>query len=125
MDEPLAALDRWTKLRLLGHLKDIHHEFDLPILYVSHDLATVINFANDAILINNGNAEILNDARKALTTHTENIFTSDIENIFKAKVKELYPEQRVAKIETGGFSLLISENKWKKDDTVMIEIPIF
>ncbi len=123
MDEPLAALDRLTKLRLLGYLKDIHLKLDLPILYVSHDLATVINFANDAILINEGNAEILNDARKVLVTQTENFFTGGIENIFKANVKELYPEQGVARIETEGFSLLISQNNCKKDDKLMIEIP--
>ncbi|MFQ5825113.1 MAG: ATP-binding cassette domain-containing protein, partial [bacterium] len=46
MDEPLAALDLPARLSFLKFLKKIHKQFDLPILYVSHDLSNVLNFAD-------------------------------------------------------------------------------
>ena len=51
MDEPLAALDLPTRLAFLRFLKRVHREFALPILYVSHDLSSVLNFADAVVLL--------------------------------------------------------------------------
>lgn len=123
MDEPLAALDRGIKLRLLSYLKEVHTLFSLPILYVSHDLATVINFANDAIILNNGRVKTLSEARNVLVADSENLVTGDIENIFKANVKSIFQEQGIVEIDTGSFSLVIPNNNWHINDKLMIEIP--
>ncbi len=54
MDEPLAALDLSARLSFLKFLKEIHQTFKLPILYVTHDLASVLNFAEEVIILRNG-----------------------------------------------------------------------
>ena len=54
MDEPLAALDLSARLSFLKFLKEIHRKFELPILYVSHDLANVLNFADEVVILKNG-----------------------------------------------------------------------
>ncbi|TDI86557.1 MAG: molybdenum ABC transporter ATP-binding protein [Caldithrix sp.] len=54
LDEPLAALDLPARLAFLKFLKDIHGHFNLPMLYVSHDLSNVVSFANDVIILDNG-----------------------------------------------------------------------
>ncbi len=54
MDEPLAAVDLPVKLGLLAELKSIQKKLDLPILYVSHDLNTVLNIAGSALLMREG-----------------------------------------------------------------------
>ncbi len=54
MDEPLAALDLPAKISILNILRQIHQEFSLPIIYVSHDIATVLNFATDVLLMQAG-----------------------------------------------------------------------
>ena len=54
MDEPLAALDLSARLSFLTFLKEIHLKFKLPILYVTHDLASVLNFADEVVILQNG-----------------------------------------------------------------------
>jgi len=123
MDEPLTALDTGTKLRLLSYLKEIHTIFNLPILYVSHDLTTVINFANDAIVMNEGKVKVLNEAHKILVENSGKHVIGDIENIFKAKVKSRFQERGISELDAGGFSLFVTDNNWNTGDQLMIEIP--
>ena len=54
MDEPLAALDLTARLSFLKFLKEIYRKFKLPILYVTHDLASVLNFADEVVILQNG-----------------------------------------------------------------------
>jgi molybdate transport system ATP-binding protein len=54
MDEPLAALDLSVKLTFLSYLRDVHERFELPILYVSHDLGDVLNFAEQMVILDEG-----------------------------------------------------------------------
>lgn len=123
MDEPLAALDRGTKLRLLSYLKDIHNIFNLPILYVSHDLTTVVNFAKDAISINKGKVNVITESWKAILEDSTGSLSGDIENIFKAKVKTIFRDRGTAELDTGEFSLITSDANLKEGDQVMVEIP--
>jgi molybdate transport system ATP-binding protein len=54
MDEPLSALDRFTKDEILPFLERLHDALALPIVYVSHDLAEVERLADHLVLIENG-----------------------------------------------------------------------
>lgn len=45
LDEPFSNLDLDLKLRLQEHLKQIQKQYQLPILFVSHDKADIENFA--------------------------------------------------------------------------------
>ncbi len=123
MDEPLAALDRTAKLRLLSYLRDIHSKFDLPILYVSHDLTTIINFAQNAIVLHNGKATYFDDASKVLTGNGEIGDNGDVENIFHATVKEHFAERGIVELDAGGFALTASDSGRQKGDNVLVEIP--
>jgi molybdate transport system ATP-binding protein len=57
MDEPLAAVDVPERWRILAALREIHRRHRLPVLYVSHDPGTVLNFAEHMILMRNGRIE--------------------------------------------------------------------
>ena len=54
MDEPMAGLDRQRKLEILPFIEKINLHFNLPIIYVSHDLDEVIRLADQAGLVIEG-----------------------------------------------------------------------
>ncbi len=69
LDEPLAALDGARKDELLPYLDRLARETQLPIVYVSHDVAEVARLARTVVLLREGRvvrvaptAELLADA---------------------------------------------------------------
>jgi molybdate transport system ATP-binding protein len=54
MDEPLSALDRMTKEEILPYFEMLHEKLELPILYISHDLAEIERLADTMVLMDNG-----------------------------------------------------------------------
>ncbi len=54
MDEPLAALDRQRKLEILPYLERLHHELDIPVLYVTHAPEEVAQLADHLVLLEQG-----------------------------------------------------------------------
>jgi molybdate transport system ATP-binding protein len=54
MDEPLSALDEKLRRNLENELEKIYQELNIPVIMVSHDLATVFRLAEKSILMNNG-----------------------------------------------------------------------
>jgi molybdate transport system ATP-binding protein len=54
MDEPLSALDRATKNEILPFLERLRDRLNLPIVYVSHDIAEVERLADQMVLMEKG-----------------------------------------------------------------------
>jgi molybdate transport system ATP-binding protein len=54
MDEPLASLDKNSKIRILYFLEQMQKNTPIPILYVSHDFEEVSRLANQLLLLENG-----------------------------------------------------------------------
>ena len=54
MDEPLSALDRTSKDEILPYLERLHDRLDIPVLYVSHDIAEVERLADTLVLLEAG-----------------------------------------------------------------------
>jgi molybdate transport system ATP-binding protein len=54
MDEPLAALDRFSKDEILPYLDRLHDVLSIPVLYVSHDITEVERLADHLVLLNAG-----------------------------------------------------------------------
>ena len=54
MDEPLSALDRFTKDEVLPFLERLHETLSLPVIYVSHDMAEVERLADHLVLMEAG-----------------------------------------------------------------------
>ncbi|MBF0374662.1 MAG: molybdenum ABC transporter ATP-binding protein [Alphaproteobacteria bacterium] len=53
MDEPLSALDRFSKDEILPYLEALHG-LSIPVLYVSHDVAEVERLADHLVLLDQG-----------------------------------------------------------------------
>ncbi|MCP5424936.1 MAG: molybdenum ABC transporter ATP-binding protein [Gammaproteobacteria bacterium] len=54
MDEPLAALDRFSKEEILPYLERLRDTLDIPVFYVSHDIAEVERLADNLVLMSAG-----------------------------------------------------------------------
>ncbi len=54
MDEPLSALDRFSKDDILPYLERLHGIFSIPVLYVSHDIVEIERLADTLILMKEG-----------------------------------------------------------------------
>lgn len=54
LDEPLTGLDGKLRRAILEQLKALPNEFDLPMLYVTHDRAEAIELCEEALLIERG-----------------------------------------------------------------------
>ncbi|MEM9044181.1 MAG: molybdenum ABC transporter ATP-binding protein [Pseudomonadota bacterium] len=54
MDEPLAALDRKAKADLLGLIASLPELFDIPVLFVSHQLEEITQIASGLIAMRDG-----------------------------------------------------------------------
>jgi molybdate transport system ATP-binding protein len=54
MDEPLSALDRFSKDDILPYLERLHETLSIPVLYVSHDIAEVERLADTLVLLEAG-----------------------------------------------------------------------
>lgn len=56
LDEPLASLDRGLRREILPYLRAAASRFDLPMVYVSHELDELLSFDGDVLLVEGGRA---------------------------------------------------------------------
>ena len=54
MDEPLTVIDPQLKLALRRKIREINERFDLTIVYVTHDQYEAMTFADEVLVMNNG-----------------------------------------------------------------------
>jgi molybdate transport system ATP-binding protein len=54
MDEPLSALDRTTKNEILPFLERLRDRLNLPVVYITHDIAEVERLADQLVLMDKG-----------------------------------------------------------------------
>ena len=51
MDEPLSSLDAGRKREILPHIENLPRRFDVPVLYVTHNVDEVARLAGDVLLL--------------------------------------------------------------------------
>jgi molybdate transport system ATP-binding protein len=54
LDEPLSALDGPRKAEVLPYLEALRDQTDIPMLYVSHDIAEVARLAREIVILDHG-----------------------------------------------------------------------
>ena len=54
MDEPLASLDQGLKSRIIPYLRYIRRELQIPILYVTHSVAEILELTGQVIVLQRG-----------------------------------------------------------------------
>ena len=90
LDEPFSALDPSSKEDARELLKDLHTNFDITLVIVSHDFADIIYLANNGILLNNGKI-IQKGSINNIFQNPNSLFTAKfigLKNIFPAQITE-------------------------------------
>ena len=64
MDEPLSALDRATKNEILPFLERLRDHLNLPVVYITHDIAEVERLADQMVLMEKGRRDRRGAARR-------------------------------------------------------------
>ncbi len=84
LDEPTTALDIASKERILGLIKELQKKLNLLILFVTHDINSIIGVCQDVIIIKDGLIiekglcdNILNNPQH---TYTKTLIQSGFEN---------------------------------------------
>lgn len=72
-DEPLTVIDPHLKWQLRSKLKQIHHELNLSLIYVTHDQVEALTFADQVVLMYEG-AVVQAGTPQALFEEPEHVF---------------------------------------------------
>ncbi|RLD54951.1 MAG: ABC transporter ATP-binding protein [Bacteroidetes bacterium] len=72
MDEPLSNLDVKLKRKILGHIKNLKQEFDLTIVFVTHDHNEAFAIADRIVVLNEGKIELSGTVEQI--RKSENVF---------------------------------------------------
>jgi peptide/nickel transport system ATP-binding protein len=70
-DEPTTALDVTTQIEVLAAIKKVTREFNMAALYITHDLAVVIQLADRIMVLQHGGKVEEGSARQILETPKE------------------------------------------------------
>jgi molybdate transport system ATP-binding protein len=68
LDEPLTGLDRELRETILDQLKKLPNEFNLPMLYVTHDRMEAIALCDEVLLIERGKITSRGDPARLLAS---------------------------------------------------------
>lgn len=69
LDEPLSALDRSRKAEILPYLDDISERFELPVIYVSHNIAEITRLADRTLILRDGRARAIGATAEVLNEY--------------------------------------------------------
>jgi len=103
LDEPLAALDLRLRRQILPYLTRVRDELDVPMLYVSHDLAEILQLTDRLLLLDQGRTA--GQGPYAEVVHDEAVLAlvrdRGMRNVLAARVDEHRPDDGVTVLAVG------------------------
>lgn len=125
MDEPLAAVDIPAKLSLLLELQKIRDAFQIPIIYVSHDLGTVLNIASHVMRMENGRIVAEGKPFEVLTdyVHKPLMATDEIRNLLEMTIIGHDATHGTTEVSCRGIRFTLPRLAGEAGKKMMIDIP--
>jgi len=95
LDEPLAALDAATKLRIISDLRKWHQSHRVPILYVTHSREEVFALGERVIVLAAGRIVAHGTPHEVMMAPLQETVAqlAGFENVFDAVVELVHPER--------------------------------
>ena len=108
MDEPLSALDRFAKDDILPYIEALHGALEIPVLYVSHDIAEVERLADRIVILKDGRV-VASGGLNAALTDVGLGFVRDPQAaaVLPAIVIAYDPEDGLAELDLGGQRVFV------------------
>jgi molybdate transport system ATP-binding protein len=100
LDEPLASLDIGLRERILPYLARVRDEFEIPMIYVTHNLTEVLTLADWVLMIKQGRLVTQGVPKEALRSmHAiKQLPEEQFENVFTVTFVESDPEAGRTKV---------------------------
>jgi molybdate transport system ATP-binding protein len=100
LDEPLASLDIGLRERILPYLARVRDEFEIPMIYVTHNLTEVLTLADWVLMIQQGRLVTQGVPKQALrSAHAiMQLPEEQFENVFTVNFVESDPEAGRTKV---------------------------
>jgi molybdate transport system ATP-binding protein len=108
MDEPLSALDAARKAEILPFLERLKGAFNLPILYVTHNLSEVMRLADRLVLLDAGKVAAEGPLAEVLARADAPLLSAraDAAAVLDAMVSGHDTGRGLTRLEAGGVALL-------------------
>ncbi len=125
LDEPLGALDRNLREQLMGELRMLLHETEIPAIYVTHDQEEAFTIGDRMVLLNQGH--IIQDAPPEIVYHhPKNTWVANfigLSNLLDGTIQSIDP--LVVRSLIGDFSVWagLPEDKQIGDPVVLLFRP--
>ena len=104
LDEPLGALDRPLRRRILPYLIRVRAEFDVPLVIVSHDPTEIAAACEHVLVLHEGRVVAQGAPNEVLASReVRGSGEIEFENILRGPVVEL--SESTARVELGGVTL--------------------
>ena len=124
LDEPFAALDAATRLRLLEETVKVQRHSGIPFVYVTHSAADAVRVGDEVLVLNGGRvvqqgapAEVFNAPRDLTVSRVVGS-----ENVLPGRVASHQPEAGITWVDLQGCRLAIALNQLAEDARVVVGI---
>ena len=124
LDEPLSALDPFTRIRLQDEIKKIHKYYRLTTILVSHDKPEVFKLSNRVLILEDGKISKLGKPHEVFLNRRTSGKYSFIGTIIDIKTTDII---QIITIETKGeiIEVVSSENNFSVGDQVLVSSKAF
>ena len=124
LDEPLASLDMPFRGRILRHLKAIHHETGIPMIYVSHTISEVMMLADQALVLSDGKQVALDTPNIVL--HQAPVLPlvdpAHLETLLEGRVVAHHPSSGTTEAVFGSFTLWLPTIDREVGDPITVSV---
>ncbi|MFD2206275.1 molybdenum ABC transporter ATP-binding protein [Kiloniella antarctica] len=108
MDEPLAALDKFSKDEIIPYLDRLFKKLDIPMIFVSHDTEEVERLADNIVLMDQGKVVSSGPLSEVLSDPTLFIAQGPkTSSVIDVKVNFFSEEDRITEVLAEGGTLQI------------------
>ncbi len=124
MDEPVSALDPTARQEILSYLERVHHESQVPIIYVSHNIEEASRLADHLVLMAEGRVAAQGPTLDMCSridlplAHEE-----DAAAILSGTVTNYDKQFCLTEVDTGAGTLYLARKNSQVGSTLRVRIP--
>lgn len=123
LDEAMSALDLNNKINLIRYLRKIHHQFDIPMVVVSHDLEVVTQLCDHMLMIDETGYQYHDSIHQAMLSHDSNAFNAQqLLAVFDAHVVAIDQSFGLSTVATSGGTPFTVNGLFALQQTVRLNI---
>lgn len=124
LDEPTAWLDARFSGAVIGYLRHVREELGIPMIYVSHDVSSVLALADEVLLLRGGRVEGFGPPSR-LIHNASNTWLApggSIENLLQGIVIKAGGQNLPGRVRVGEVELVIPPIVASTGDSVVVSI---